>query len=247
MQRGLPEAPRWAWTVIALSLAWLVVGGVLLANRPGPPAFAALPAPSETPAPTGPQPVPMTRPADGPLRALLVGDSLTNGLFASEQTNGFAFQLVARLEQSGPVEREQAAVSGGGTGQVSVVTDVPGDLNLAVVELGTNDAGRTDIDLFAEQYAALLDRIREGSPTAALICLGTWGDAPQYDAQVQTACEAHSGRYVALRGLYADANLRGPAGEERFGGESDDFHPNDAGHTAIADLVWGQLSVVPAA
>jgi len=194
--------------------------------------------------PSGPQPVILHRTAGQPLRVLLVGDSLTNGLYATAQGNGFAFQLAARLAKSGPVERQQAAVSGASAGHVAAVTDVPEHLDFALVELGTNDAGRTPIDQFTQQYGALLDRIRAKSPSAALVCLGTWGDAADYDARVQGACESHGGRFITLRDLYAKPSLRGPAGQQRFGGTSDDFHPNDAGHTAIADRVWGQLSVV---
>jgi lysophospholipase L1-like esterase len=40
----------------------------------------------------------------------------------------------------------------------------------------------------------------------------------------------------------AQPPTRGPAGRPTFLGPSDDFHPNSAGHAAIARLIESQLS-----
>lgn len=251
------EPPWWAWVLIAAGLVVIVVGVVIGPRQPAAQsqaeldritaAIAAEDAKDAAAAASAtPQPLSVQRTAGQPLRVLTVGDSLTNGLFATEQSQGFAFQLVDRLGASGPAAEQTAAISGGEAGKVAAITDVPDDLDVAVVELGTNDATRTELGTFSTQYATLLDRIRGSSPDAALLCLGVWGESPDYDQEIRAACEARGGRYVSLTELYKDTSLRGPAGVERFGGKSDDFHPNDAGHTAIADRVWAQLSVAAA-
>jgi lysophospholipase L1-like esterase len=128
---------------------------------------------------------------------------------------------------------------------VSRVTDVPADLDLAVVELGTNDiAVPTPIKDFEDQYAALLGKIHSTSPKAAIVCVSTWSASGRaYDDVISKACGAVTGRYVSVAALNSNAANHGPAGVETESGASDTFHPNDAGHQAIAKSITDALGI----
>ncbi|MDZ7930489.1 MAG: SGNH/GDSL hydrolase family protein [Rhodococcus sp. (in: high G+C Gram-positive bacteria)] len=192
------------------------------------------------------KPLTVVRPADGPLKALFIGDSLTAGLYASSESQGFRSQMVAALEQSGPVELSLGQRIGGTVGEISEITNIGSGNQLAVVELGTNDFGKTDLDVFEAQYARLLDAIRATSPDAALVCAGVWQAryyGGPFDAIIARQCAEHGGKYRVLNDLYADADNRGPAGVEAFGGVSDDFHPNDDGYGAISERLLGVLTL----
>ena len=98
------------------------------------------------------------------------------------------------------------------------------------------------MDEFASTYSALVGRIREKSPDAALVCVGVWPDYGQdYDAEIETACHDRQGSFVPIRDLWSTEGMRGPAGVPTPHGESDTFHPNDAGHRAIADRILNSI------
>ncbi|WP_158253849.1 SGNH/GDSL hydrolase family protein [Cryobacterium sp. N22] len=229
-------------------LAVVGVAGYLLtesATTPQPdrsaqPASTASAAPVPTPVST---PGPLTIVRDGtPLRVLFAGDSLTGSYFASSTEAGFRSRVATAL---GPVELTTAELADQTLTTVSRIVDVPADLDLAVVELGTNDVGtKTPFDQFTSQYRDLLGKITTTSPGAALICTGTWQDAGEaYDAVIEAECLTAGGRYVPLVDIFEADGTRGPAGTETPFGESDTFHPNDSGHQQIADAILAALTV----
>jgi lysophospholipase L1-like esterase len=123
------------------------------------------------------------------------------------------------------------------------VSRIPDDLGLAVVELGTNDAG-DDVspEIFAKQYSLILDRIRTTSPNSYLVCLSPWQPAAAYTTIIVSACTTRPrASYVDISRFFDAPGMRGPAGQTTPFGISDDFHPNDAGHRAIADAVLQAL------
>lgn len=238
----------WFLAIAVAGIAAMSVVGVsaLLAN-PAPQARAQQPIPtftfaSQTPTPQpGLAPLPVSRQPDGRVRVLFTGDSLTGAYFATTEAQGFR-QLV--IDALGPVDVTTATKAHQDLSTVSGVTTVPDNLDLAVIELGTNDVGiPTPLDDFRDQYDLLVAKVRASSPTGAIICAGTWtSNGAAYDDAIRASCEAAGGRYVALAPLFSAAGNRGPAGEATFLGDSDDFHPNDAGHRAIADLLLAQLT-----
>lgn len=181
------------------------------------------------------------RKGDVSVRMLVAGDSLTAGFFATTKDEGFIHLVAAEI---GRVDITGAAQAQQTLSTVAAVTDVPADVGVAVVELGTNDVGvPTPLADFEQQYAGLLDRIRSTSPRAGLVCLGTWtADGRAYDEVVSRTCAARAGVYVSLAEPFANADFHGPAGRDTFAGAGDEFHPNDAGHRAIADAVLAALT-----
>lgn len=190
------------------------------------------------------------RPASGPMRVLFTGDSLTYGLYASKQELGYRGVMVKELSKGGAVEAASSQRSGAGAGVVASIVDVPADLDLAIIELGTNDVGgQTPVPEFTKTYSDLLDKIRKKSPGVPLMCVGTWGSdgggygADPYNNAIAAECEKREGKFVTMYGLFPVEANKGPAGLAKFGGVSDDFHPNDTGYKAIADLLIKNLNI----
>ncbi|MDF2920531.1 SGNH/GDSL hydrolase family protein [Microbacterium sp. NPDC086615] len=256
---------RRAWTIAAslVGVAAVVAAALVLSQGATPDAMpsASATSPSVTPTRTSsPRPSPSVTPTSSPTpststsgllriprdakgnaRVLVTGDSLAAAFFASTEAQGFSSLVTGALGRVTPttVSRAHQTLS-----TVAGVTEVPPDLDLAVIELGTNDVGiPTPLADFEAQYGDLLGRIRTSSPDAALVCLGTWtADGAAYDETIARVCAANAGRYVSLAGLFALPELHGPDGRDTFAGPGDDFHPNDAGHRAIADAVLGVLA-----
>ena len=237
----------------ALAATTIAVSAIALAPEPGlVPVALSAPESSGTQAGTPETPTSVTAKRNtGPsLRTLFAGDSLTGALYASEQVKGFKWLMLDKLEQTGPIEEFNSAISGGTTLDVSAKYEVPAELDLAVVELGTNDLGNaTPLSDFSTAYDSLLDRITNGSPGVALVCAGVWEgggggpEGPAYDRVVANLCDEHGGVFVSLRKLYQNPATIGPAGVPAFTGNSDMFHPNDAGHRAIADALLERIKV----
>ncbi|TFD26324.1 SGNH/GDSL hydrolase family protein [Cryobacterium cryoconiti] len=192
----------------------------------------------------------VTRTDDRPLRVLFVGDSISYGLNAQRQDLGFRPLMVDALAKGGPVQEFHTNRAGATTHAVSRLVDVPEGLDLAVVELGTNDVvDQTAPDDFARSYRALLHRVHTESPGVPLLCVGTWGSAggadgsDTYNALIDRECARQGGAFVSLYGLYPIEANRGPAGRKVFGGTSDRFHPNDTGYRAIAALLLDRITV----
>ncbi|HEY7342838.1 MAG TPA: SGNH/GDSL hydrolase family protein [Ktedonobacterales bacterium] len=123
----------------------------------------------------------------------------------------------------------------------------PADAQDAVIELGTNDvfaSGETLVQ-FRTAYDYILTRVRHDAPQAKIVCLGTWRTPAQggrFDAIIRSDCASLvGGSYVALSHFYLNAHYRGPAGIVTAFGTSDDFHPNNAGHQAIATALLAAL------
>ncbi len=215
---------RVAWSVGAFAVAVSLVAVGAAAVRLAP----------------GSAPLEVARGDDGVATVLVSGDSLAGAFFATTPEQGFVSLVSGALA---PVQITEAAQAHQTLTTVAAITDVPSDVDLAIVELGTNDVGeQTPLHDFDAQYGALLDRIRASSPEAAIVCLGTWtGWGGDYDRAIESACVGHSGRYVPLGSLFRDTANRGPEGRATFIGAGDDFHPNDLGHRAIADAILAVL------
>jgi lysophospholipase L1-like esterase len=188
-------------------------------------------------------------PDDRPLRVLITGDSLAGAYFASTKEKGFTQLVNAELSRHGEVELVQATQSGGTLSKVGGIVSVPSGLDLAIIELGTNDiATKTSAEDFAKQYDSLLGKIKAESPNVQVLCVSVWSDtsattAGMYNKVVEERCATVGGKYVEISSLYNTTANRGPEGVPTWVGTSDAFHPNDVGHKAIADRILERIKV----
>lgn len=178
-------------------------------------------------------------------RVMFIGDSLLGGLYASKESATWSAHVISTLKSEvGDIEVVPAPRKdlppGTPTSTSSFdLSRIPDDLGLAVVELGTNDSGGTvSLGLFAKQYSLILDRIRSTSPNSYILCLSPWPPSSPYTTIIVSACTTRPRTsYVDISKFFDAPGMRGPAGQTTPFGLSDDFHPNDAGHRAIADSV----------
>jgi lysophospholipase L1-like esterase len=189
--------------------------------------------------------------ADAPPRAerarlVVVGDSLAAGRFADTQADAFP-QRVAAAKR---LRLESLGLPGATSAQLGAQA-LPGGGKVAVVEAGTNDfLYQTPRKQFAADYRALLAKVTAASPGAKLVCVTVWvpDDVPKakiaaaaYDATIRRACT--HGAVADVSPIAGDPSMRGPAGRSTFLGPGDAFHPNSAGHAAIARLIAAQIMV----
>jgi lysophospholipase L1-like esterase len=162
---------------------------------------------------------------------LFLGDSLTEGYYAPR---GFADILLARYPG------QKLGFAGGRTTQV-VLPLPPADI--AVVELGTNDADYwtpTRPATFGRAYNTVLAALRAANPRVRLVCLGVWKQEKSratYDRIIKYVGKRYRAVFASLDRVADDRRNCGPAGDMEPQGVSDGWHPNARGHRAIADLL----------
>ena len=179
---------------------------------------------------------------------LFVGDSLTAGYYATSEPQSFRALTGAWFASDGYPTSTNLAVPGGKIADAATETAQISDAgaDVAVIELGTNDASGyptwqpTPADEFEADYRSVLEAVRSARPQARLVLLGVWkekADRDIYDGIIAALATEYDGCYVNLETLSDDPSLSGPAGRATYNGTSDTFHPNDAGHQAIAAAV----------
>ncbi|QMT02586.1 SGNH/GDSL hydrolase family protein [Gordonia jinghuaiqii] len=197
-----------------------------------------------------PDPIDVAATAGGDLRVLYLGDSITRGSGAATYADSFREVATATMKQALATDDHSVAKGGARLAQVAAMATPVVPAELVVIELGTNDllAPPTPIDEFRRQYRDLIGAVRAVNPSAAVVCMGVWrppSKAEPYDSVIADECGSARSRYLPLSDLFQDTQLRGPAGREALGtnGEGDDFHPNDRGHSAIANRLLGVLQL----
>jgi lysophospholipase L1-like esterase len=201
------------------------------------------------------------------VRVLFVGDSISAGWFATTPARAYPARLLDLLRAADARDGRTSqvlAVPGtravDGLAEVRALPAVP-RADLIVVEFGTNDYGHLPNPLadFRRAYSALLALLSDTSPTATVTCVSVWAprETPnplgipgaRYDTVIAEACAAlphHQGRYVDISAIYADPAAHGPNGRRVWLGTGDVFHPNDAGHAAIAAAIYAALASLSA-
>lgn len=241
----------------ALALAALGIAGAALFTTPAPPPATADTAKADAywsdvratqAAAAASLRVELQKPADGKLRVLFSGDSLSEGWYASAEDKGFRALVAKGLATKIPVETVDTHHAGDRVQDLAARFPIPEDLDLAIVELGTNDVARkTDPALFSQQYSRYLDDLLAKSPKVKVLCLGGWTQVgplgTAIDKAISEECTGHGGKFLSLKRAYAIPDNRGPEGVKTFRGTSDAFHPNDAGHAAIAQDVLDYITV----
>jgi acyl-CoA thioesterase I len=199
-----------------------------------------------------PTPVKAALPHDDSLRLLFVGDSLRAGFFATRQSLSYPELVAKHLRRehhtTTVLDATKIATTGDGFRRVASVKAVPSSADLVVVELGTNDVVKTPLSDFRRDYRHLLALIRRTSPAARLLCLSVWQGGQSVDPErspynAVIASECRTGVYVNITDLALNRGYHGPANRRTFVQTqlSDTFHPNDAGHAAIATAILEHL------
>ncbi|UUX60418.1 SGNH/GDSL hydrolase family protein [Glutamicibacter halophytocola] len=182
-------------------------------------------------------------------RVLFAGDSISVGRDARLLPESFRAITSRRLKANGTQSITTVAKSGAKLNYIAHSKTMPADLDLAIIELGTNDAGgNTPIESFRKEYQNYLKRIRTHSPSVGFVCLGVWYRpeakiAQDLDAVIKETCGQNSGIFIPLSDLYVHTQNRGPRGTKTWKGKSDLFHPNTQGHLAIAKKIIKELSL----
>lgn len=255
VEQGEPVADRkrrkisktWQYVGLALLAAVTIVGVVAAFNRfPSTP--VAVPQSNvNTVAEETPEGIVLN--GDEPLRVLFSGDSLSAGWYATTEDQGFRPLVQAALQKQGEFTFEGTYREGDRVQDIADSFTIPGNVDLAIVELGTNDVTKnTDPAVFRDQYDAYLDAVLDASPDAQHICLGVFAApdeaAQKIDNHIADVCQEHDGEYIEIKDLYTNDSLRGPAGAETWLGPADNGHPNDEGHARIAERVLSAITIV---
>lgn len=177
-----------------------------------------------------------------------LGDSLTAGFYASADADTFPNQILTATGVQGTILGEP------GTTAVTImpyVAQIPSQSTVVFVEIGTNDLPNYTNSQFQTNYDALITAIKTQAPNALLWCLSPWqdpgtdysagGSIMAYNAIIQHAC---NGNFINIDQYYNGSGgtaTRGPAGVSTPFGTSDDFHPNDYGHSQIAGAIANAL------
>jgi lysophospholipase L1-like esterase len=197
------------------------------------------------------------RAAGGPMRIMVLGDSLALATGASRADGGFIFPAFRRLLALRPGSTLDNVAIGGSTVadvlrlQAGRVAAVEPDVILVCV--GGNDVvRRTAPAAFARDYAALLAALRRAAPRARIICCGVPDVAvsPIFaderaavaelsaadDRALRAAADRAGARFVDFFGLTHHVGANG----ERFFSR-DRFHPSDAGYALLSSELWPVL------
>ena len=184
---------------------------------------------------------------------LFIGDSLTAGFYATTEQQSYFALTSAWLAAHGYPTSTRMAVPGakiGGAADEATQISATG-ADVAVIELGTNDASGyptgqpTSGSDFVADYRTVLEAVRSARPQARLVLLSVWQQNTNralYDSLIADLATEYGGCYVSLESLSDDGFYTGPAGTPTYNGTSDAFHPNDAGHEAIAAAVEEALA-----
>jgi lysophospholipase L1-like esterase len=177
---------------------------------------------------------------------VFIGDSLTRGLFASTEAASFRALVTEAVPSTGAV----LISSNGRSDGVDIVGVASTTGDIYVIGLGTNDASGAPTGVIASPEAvagnlrAIVRAARTANPACRIVFLTVWQFPRRraaYDAKI-AALSAAVGRHVVdLGSVKDDPASAGPAGLMTAYGRSDAWHPNDAGHAAIALRVTGLI------
>ncbi|WP_425484737.1 SGNH/GDSL hydrolase family protein [Actinomycetospora corticicola] len=178
-----------------------------------------------------------------------LGDSITAGVGASDARRSYTGALARQLGGREGIQPGVNIVALGGASTAALeplAFQLRPDSSLVVVAAGTNDITRSPIEQFRADFERLLRAVRSTATASSLVCLGAWGTPRNtriYDDVIRDDCQSQGGLFVPISDLYVVGSMRGARGPVAPGSPPpDDFHPNDAGHAAIASRIAETLS-----
>lgn len=183
-----------------------------------------------------------------PKTILFFGDSLTAGYGLDDAaTQAFPGLIQKKITAAGLNYRVvDAGLSGettaGGLRRIDWILRTPVDI--FILELGGNDGLRGLSPAVAEKnLQGIIDKVRAKNPSAQLVIAGM---------QMPTSMgEDYSREFAAIFPALANANdavlipflLEGVGGIAAMN-LADGFHPNEAGHQRVAEVIWKTLEPV---
>lgn len=199
-------------------------------------------------------------------RILFLGNSITRsapqvarlgwsgnwGMAASAEGKDYVHLVLARLAEAQGGVMPEHLVAGGRGGKLSdkvaiqqQLTDFKADL--AIVQLGENDAENVTVEGFQKPYGELLQAIRSGNPSATILCMGVWSPPrgnPTKDQFIKAACATHGAVFVDMAAANSEPENKAEA-EGRFTHKGVNWHPGDKGMEAYANAIWTALTSQP--
>ena len=179
-----------------------------------------------------------------------MGDSLSNGSFASTENTKFVAVLSQLIkEKMGyDVQLENGAVKPGSglkdngiPNSQKVIFKHP---NLVTIEFGTNDSSKvmdnaySSPEEFKVRLSNLIDSIKSNADTK-IILVTTWKSGyPVYDDIIKSVGEEKNIPVADISPIWHRNDTFGPEGRTTFIGKSDNWHPNDLGHKLIAETIF---------
>jgi acyl-CoA thioesterase I len=172
-------------------------------------------------------------------KIVFIGDSLTRGLFASTEAASFR----ARVSEAVPSTDVVLVSSNGRSDGVDLAQVAATAGDIYVIGLGTNDASGapngviSSPEVVAENLRAIVRAARTANADCRIVFLTVWQFPRRraaYDAEIAALSAAVGLHVVDLGPVKDDPACAGPAGVITAFGPSDAWHPNDAGHAAIA-------------
>lgn len=181
-------------------------------------------------------------------RLLVMGDSLTIGLFATSESNGFKHLLASELDAD--------LGSCYGPGLIQIITCWQNYQNwhpdIVVIEIGLNDVSNPQqVDTeWRSTYAALVMQIQATGADVVLTTMFHGVSTNHPDYATYELYNAHIATVAVNRGaILADVwqatkNCQGCISQSGTPSpfapywQGDDFHPSDAGHELIAQTIY---------
>jgi lysophospholipase L1-like esterase len=177
----------------------------------------------------------------GGLRLVALGDSLTQGTGASSPARAFLGLVAADVARrtGRDVDVVNRAVYGAKVADVLArQLPVPADADLVTLCVGSNDAGRTEPEVFRERLRAVCAQL----PAGSLV-----GDVPEFQWGPRVPAAAALSQVVREVVAEHPGLVLAPVERETTGTSiltelaGDFFHPNDRGHARIARAFTGVL------
>lgn len=178
-----------------------------------------------------------------------MGDSLTEGYFATSSDKRFVEVYAKMLEDKLGYQVDVQGVAGyGGTsinginGLEEIKSQSP---DLITIEFGTNDAdpaNGSDIETFKANLDTMIQTVSTiGNKKPKIILVTTWnqGDkAIPFDKAIKEAGKKYDLPVADISNIWKDSSTKGPEGVQTFKGLSDNWHPNDEGMQRIAEKIY---------
>lgn len=178
-----------------------------------------------------------------------IGDSLTAGYYSSTENKRFVNVLSSLLENKmGFSVKTFSNGNYGGTlsNGLKAINQINSQRpDLVTVEFGTNDLNEQNnvpVNIFKNELNKMIDGITQNvNKTPKIVLVTTWnqGEKSQpFDDAIYSVGKKRHILVANVSALWHDSSNIGPAGKRTFQGKSDNFHPNDKGHAAIAQTIF---------